>query len=273
MADAAAVAVASTTVNQVHMSKQATMKKSITVALIATVVLGGIAAGIVIAVVGSTPTNAAASPPSPSTAPAQSGTGTSSSLKILCLHGGGQTAQSFESSMQALRSALGQRVSFVFASSPYPGNLWIRGPPGGKGTPTTSADWAADSFATLDNLISSQGPFDGILGFSQGGAMVVTYLSSASARASFRFAVIFCGYVPSTHKGLEAQINAAAPISTPTAVYYGTGDPIISNAMTLAAADKFSSSTIVSDGGGHAPPSSGAALAAIVDFVNGFLSS
>ena len=266
-----AVAVASTTAEQVHIAKRASsMKKTIIIALVATVVLGGIAAAIVVAVV---PTNGAASPPAPSTAPAQSGTGTSSTLKILCLHGGGQTAQSFEFSMQALRSALGQRVSFVFASSPYPGNLWIRGPPGGKGAPTTGADWAADSFTTLDNLVSAQGPFDGILGFSQGGAMVVTYLSSASARASFRFAVILCGYVPSTHQGLEARINAAAPISIPTAVYYGTGDPIISNAMTLAAADKFSSSTIVSDGGGHGPPSSGAALTAIVSFVNGFLSS
>jgi hypothetical protein len=71
--------------------------------------------------------------------------------------------------------------------------LWYGDPPGGKGQPTTDANWASAAFATLDGLVSSQGPFDGIVGYSQGAAMTIVYLSTHSVLSTFRFAVTFCG--------------------------------------------------------------------------------
>jgi predicted esterase len=118
---------------------------------------------------------------------------TAAALNILALHGGGQSAASFRSSLQPLEAALGPGHTFVYAAGPYPVDLWIRDPPGGKAVATIDPNWAAASFAVLDNLVSTQGPFDGIVGYSQGGAMTVTYLSQASALGTFRFAVTFCG--------------------------------------------------------------------------------
>lgn len=58
--------------------------------------------------------------------------------KILCLHGGGQTAWGFShmKGMTDLVEALPE-FDFVFASSPDPNHVWIRDPPNGKDEPTT----------------------------------------------------------------------------------------------------------------------------------------
>ena len=58
--------------------------------------------------------------------------------KILCLHGGGQTAWGFShmKGMTDLVEALPE-FEFVFASAPDPNHVWIRDPPGGKDEPTT----------------------------------------------------------------------------------------------------------------------------------------
>ena len=228
-------------------------------------VVSGAVVGIVVGTSGGSDSDAPVASPPPSSA------GGSGTLKLLCLHGGGQSAAGFEGDLQALASSLGSHVTFVFGSSPYAANLWIRDPPGGKGEPTTDPDWALDSFTYLDDLISSQGPFDGLVGFSQGGAMTVAYLAQADALGSFRFAVVFCGYIPSTHTGLVNRIDAAAPMSTPTLFYIGRADAIIVPSMSEDAATKFANATLVYGPGGHAPPQSGTELAQVTDFIEAFL--
>ena len=113
-------------------------------------------------------------------------------LRILALHGGGQTSSGFEGDLSSLTAALGAGHTFVYASAPT-GNVWYADPPGGKGQATTDPNWASAAFAVLDGLVSSQGPFDGIIGYSQGAAMTILYLSTHSAMSTFRFAVTFCG--------------------------------------------------------------------------------
>ena len=90
-------------------------------------------------------------------------------LKILCLHGGGQSASSFENDagVVALQNELGSSYEFVFPQAPYSGSLWMRDPPGGKESATTDPDWAADSISMLDQIVQDQGPFYGILGSGQ----------------------------------------------------------------------------------------------------------
>ena len=194
------------------------------------------------------------------------------SLRFLCLHGGGGNGNHLRVELQAVVSALGSGHSFVYANAPTQqdgGNVWMRDPPGGKEVATTDRNWASASFTYLDGLVSSQGPFDALMGYSQGGAMTVLYLSQTPA--PFRFAVVFCGYVPTTHSGLVARIAEASPMPTPTLFYMGTNDVIISNGMTREAVTHFSSATIVSDGGGHEPPTSGPALTQVVSYINGFV--
>ena len=121
------------------------------------------------------------------------------------------TAHDGGSTVHVCSRLAGSNVEFVFAAAPYAGRLWVPDPPGGKSNPTTSPDFADESIDLLNELVSSQGPFDGLLGFSQGGAMTVTYLAQPPV-ATFRFALIFCGYLMTTHLGLIDTIDAEGSI-------------------------------------------------------------
>jgi len=183
-----------------------------------------------------------------------------SSKKILCLHGGGQTPGVLENSsgMQALMASLPD-YQFVFAEGGYAqanGRVWIPDPPNGKGTATTDPNWSQDSIAALDALVDSEGPFYGILGYSQGSAYVPVYLAHAPAN-TFEVAIMFCGYLTETHTGILNTVNAASPFNNiPALVWMGTGDYIISNDQTRAQAEKFTNPfTITSRTGAHDIPS------------------
>ena len=52
----------------------------------------------------------------------------------------------------------------------------------------------------LNTTVSNDGPFDGIMGYSQGAAAVPVYLSQVKT-GTFKWAVMFCGYIPTTHSG------------------------------------------------------------------------
>jgi pimeloyl-ACP methyl ester carboxylesterase len=113
--------------------------------------------------------------------------------KILCLHGGGGTALSMESTMRDIEDALPE-YEFVFADAAYgdgDSRLWIRDPPGGKGQPTTDPGFADASIQALDAVVDAEGPFFGILGYSQGAAFVPVYLSRVPV-GTFQVGEILC---------------------------------------------------------------------------------
>ncbi|GMI05215.1 hypothetical protein TrRE_jg5786 [Triparma retinervis] len=143
---------------------------------------------------------------------------------------------------------------FVFADGPYEGGLWIPDPPGGKAEPTTDPHVADNSLAALDAIVAAEGPFLGILGYSQGSAFAPVYLSHAPG--TFQKAFLFAGYVPHTHEGLVASIDARAPFSDVSAlVWMGANDYAISNRMTEDQALLFESAELVfSQAGHHAVP-------------------
>ena len=183
----------------------------------------------------------------------QSQIGPQGPLKILALHGGGQTANGLRSmqGMQDLMASLSD-YEFVFASTPESNNVWIRDPPGGKGQPTTDRDWADTSIAYLDQVVEQQGPFHAILGYSQGAAMIPVYL--ANTENTFEKVLMYNGYLPTTHEGLIETIDEAAPFSTPAMVFSGENDDGFKD-MAPALAQKFSDcSEVHSPTAGHHPP-------------------
>ena len=188
--------------------------------------------------------------------------------KVLCLHGGGQTASSFQSMLSELTSSA-SAYEYVFASGPYSGNLWLADPPGGKGDPTTDPDWDINSYQLLDTILAEQGPFQGILGYSQGSAYTVAYLAHVPA-GTFEFAIMFCGYLPTTHEGIIDRINSRTPLTIPALVFSGAQDYVITNSLTAAQAAAFSSPTVVSsaDAGHHPPYASDSTLQQVVDFLD-----
>eukprot|EP01043_Picozoa_sp_COSAG02_P022784 COSAG02_NODE_1194_length_13955_cov_7.341055_6_plen_364_part_00 len=182
-------------------------------------------------------------------------------LKILCLHGGGQNGASFRSSpgMASLVTALPQ-YEFVFPDGAYSAGgsnsyNWIRDPPGGKSSPTTDPGWADDSLALLDDVVANEGPFYGILGYSQGSAFTPIYLAHAPI-GTFRVAFMFCGYLTTTHRGLLGMVESASPFGgIPALVWMGNNDWIITNPHSVDQASKFFEPAMVaSSAGSHAVP-------------------
>ncbi|MBQ70996.1 MAG: hypothetical protein CMA65_05870 [Euryarchaeota archaeon] len=165
---------------------------------------------------------------------------TPTSMKILALHGGGDSASGLASQqgMQDLVDALPE-FEFVFASTPESGNVWYQDPPGGKGEPTTDPDWADLSIAYLDQMVIDNGPFYALLGYSQGSAMIPVYL--ANTQNTFDRVMLYNGYLPTTHHGLMDTIDAAAPFSTPAMIFSGENDASFKD-LAPALAQKFTGS-------------------------------
>jgi len=63
--------------------------------------------------------------------------------------------------------------------------------------------WADESIDYLNEKIAAEGPFYGLLGYSQGSAFIPVFLSNTSNR--FNRLMMYNGYLPTTHEGLECQ--------------------------------------------------------------------
>ena len=121
--------------------------------------------------------------------------------KVLVLHGGGGSANSMQFQTADLLSSLGSDYEFVYGSlgTASTSETWWDDPVS-KATPTTDRDHAKTMVDKFNTIIANEGPFDGIMGYSQGAAAVPVYLSQIST-GTFEWAVMFCGYLPTTHKG------------------------------------------------------------------------
>jgi predicted esterase len=167
----------------------------------------------------------------------------------------------FSAAITDLTSALEDTgYEFVFADGPYGWpeyniNLWVEDPPGGKDDPTTDPGMMNDTFAVLDGIVEDQGPFFGILGYSQGAMTVSAYLSWAPP-GTFQIAAMFCGYLPETHLGIMSLIDDAMPYGDiPALVWMGALDQVITNDMSYGQAATFTDPTIIrSEDGYHVVP-------------------
>ena len=151
-------------------------------------------------------------------------------LKILALHGGGDTPEGLENQagMQALMADLPE-FEFFFADAPDDESLcdqcWYADPPGGKDEPNENRSWAELSIAYLDQVVADHGPFYGILGYSQGVPMATVYI--ANSNTTFPKAMLFNGYMPTTHSGLNDTINEVAPLNTDALIFGGEEDVFV----------------------------------------------
>ena len=193
--------------------------------------------------------------------------------RILCLHGGGGSASSLEyqQGMQDLIAALPD-CEFIFASSPVSGGVWYNDPPGGGKDPTYDPNWADVSVNYLNDFIEANGPFDAILGYSQGVPMSLVYL----ARGSYDFdnVLLFNGYLPTTHMGLMSEIDANSPY-TQSALIFSAQNDYNFYEIGLEVKSKFANYTeLISTSAGHAlPTQSDANFQSVVNFLDNLDSS
>lgn len=210
--------------------------------------------------------------------------------KILALAGGGGDGYSFceslnNSILPALLDASSEHshtYEFICPDGGYSVSfknsyLWVPDPPC-KCEPTTDPDVAIESVNILDAIIESESEGDGfygILGYSQGSMFTTYYLSrgvtSQGIEISFEVALMFAGYLPTTHIGLLNSItdneNIISSSTNASLVWTGGKDPFYS--MTLEQAEVFEDGiTIINEDSGHiVPDSSDSTFDMVIDFI------
>ena len=113
-----------------------------------------------------------------------------------------------------------------------------------------------ESLAYLSKTLNEHGPFDIVLGFSQGANLLTMYiasLESQNVKPSFRAAMLFCGTFPQCKTSGFQYPNRILSLHV-----LGELDPIIHKSRKLAK-DYYheDTRTVISHKGGHMPPSGG----------------
>jgi predicted esterase len=201
--------------------------------------------------------------------------------RILCLHGYGQTAQSFRARTGSLRKAM-KWVDFDFVDAPHLASSFIKEQTPEQHQRAEARGWwnSADSepssakvcvgieasLVFLADKITTDGPYDGVLAFSQGATMAA--LASLLLKKNdlpWRFAILIGGFEPMDNSILAKL--PALPSSLPTLHVLGTTDAFVPKAKTVALASRFVSPEFYNHSGGHGLPSAGQFRSAVKEFI------
>ncbi|GIK06342.1 hypothetical protein Aspvir_001990 [Aspergillus viridinutans] len=127
-------------------------------------------------------------------------------MKILCLHGMGTSSDIFEFQTQSLRSLLPAHFEFLFVDGDYmcqpaDGVASIFPPPFLCYYPEPDKDAVERALSTLRNVVEEEGPFDGVIGYSQGASLAASYMLDCQSThplkpPPFQFAMLVCSSLP-----------------------------------------------------------------------------
>ncbi|MDO9015869.1 MAG: DUF924 family protein [Deltaproteobacteria bacterium] len=190
-------------------------------------------------------------------------------LKILALHGMRQSGAGFRAGTRKLRNALADVAEFTFVTSPRPyrpAGASHEALDGLPDDPKQQAWWHPtednltyegfdDAVAFLEGVFRKHGPFDGVLGFSQGGTLAAV-LAAMQPHPTIAFSFVICvGAFPSralAHAGLVKPGSVAVP----SAHVYGENDALVAPARSVQLFEVFdpASSVLLKHGGGHFSP-------------------
>jgi len=216
--------------------------------------------------------------------------GKATPLRILCIHGYRQNAAGFRQKLGAFRKAVGKRAEFVFIDAPLvvPSASGEGGDDAGEKAEERgwwfSAEGKISSFNALEetkicpgfeasvkaiaDAESALGPFDGILGFSQGAAMVGLYLAGAERSSlAFKF-VIFVASFMSKSDAHRHLYDASHKISIPSLHVYGDTDGVIPKPMSIDFLEVFEDPQSLNHPGGHFVPAAGPQKAVFNKFLD-----
>lgn len=210
-------------------------------------------------------------------------------LKVLCLHGYRQNEVIFRERSGAFRKLLKRHINFVFISAPHiipePDNLarpegeaergWWFSRPERRYNALDETDISTgfeESLKLVQEVFNSQGPFDGVLGFSQGAAFVSLLCSMQRDSASpikFKFAILIAGFksLVSPHTDMYKDL-----INCPSFHTIGATDAVIPTQSSEDLAASFTNATVYRHNGGHYVPASPNLRTAVEEFLIPFLS-
>ncbi|KAJ2776905.1 Ovarian cancer-associated protein 2 [Coemansia javaensis] len=197
-------------------------------------------------------------------------------LRVLCLHGYMQNAKVFRQRTGALRKGLRKQLELVYVTAPHTaadfgtmpaaGTLatqqaQLQGVAAGDEDPHRAAWWnhTADTMADdvvasarfLRDVVREQGPFEGVLGFSQGATMaaimlalirnrgspklqrdrpelaaIAEDLAAATAATPLRLGIFAGGFCP-TLPLVDSLVVLGAPIAVPSLHLLGRKDAVV----------------------------------------------
>nr|XP_033777160.1 esterase OVCA2 [Geotrypetes seraphini] len=213
-------------------------------------------------------------------------------LRVLGLHGYRQNERVFRERTGALRKVLRGRMELVCVSGP----LCIRAreaatekldpqPNESRGwwfsnsqlqtfdalEETDSCQGLEDTLALLDRVFTEQGPFDGVLGFSQGaalGAILCALKSQGDNRFPFHFAILVSGF---KSRATEHQGYYQNAIKVPTLHVFGETDRVIPGPMSQELTSCFREPVVLTHQGGHFLPASASEKNTYCTFLDQFL--
>lgn len=203
-------------------------------------------------------------------------------LKILCLHGYRQSGEQFRTKTGGFRKLFKKKCEYVFINAPHfipetedRGWWFSQSEKTYDATEISSIDVGFEE--TLNSVASelkSQGPFDGILSFSQGAclASVICMLKAKGDERfqDFGFAIIAAGYRSRTEQH-QSYYSKESKIEFPTLHIIGDSDQVIKREMSDdLVGDYFDEkvTVIARHPDGHILPTKGECKATIVDFIN-----
>ncbi|CAM6017016.1 unnamed protein product [Sphagnum balticum] len=200
-------------------------------------------------------------------------------LRVLCLHGFRQNASGFRGRLSALRKKLKNIADMVFIDAPHElPFLYQKHQILSAFDPlqyeSQSQGWSR-SWWRIQEAFSNLGPFDGVLGFSQGAAIAAVLCQlRSSSNMDFRF-VILCSGFPSPvlqHQQL-IETGAVDGIACPSLHIFGRQDRQIGVCKSKQLVDLFDANTrmIVEHDSGHIIPTKPQYVQQYVQFLSPFL--
>ncbi|KAG5317621.1 OVCA2 Esterase, partial [Pseudoatta argentina] len=198
---------------------------------------------------------------------------TKSKLRILTLHGYMQSDVIFSAKLGSLRKGFKKEIDFTFIRAPH--KVPSQNKTGQEDTDENGYGWwfntedhvfkatvpsnlcvgFKDSVAVIEKVLSEQGPFDGILGFSQGAAFVSILCAMKKKKIlqiKFDFVIMISGF-----KSLCAPHAKYydEEIDMPSLHIYGENDQVIPTVMAEQISCLFSNKKELRHKGGHYVPS------------------
>ncbi|KAJ2745604.1 hypothetical protein GGI20_002039 [Coemansia sp. BCRC 34301] len=178
-------------------------------------------------------------------------------LRVLCLHGYAQSASKFRARTGPLRRLLKADMELVYIDAPHLSTeyaaadslaWWNQG--------NTSAAEIDVSLDVVSRTLKNEGPFDGVLGFSQGAGLAAILM--ACCRPRLGFAILVAGFYPLDVARFEDALAAQGVIQTRTLVVIGAADLIVAperGHLLASRAFAADAATVLTHEGGHHMPS------------------
>lgn len=216
-------------------------------------------------------------------------------LRILCIHGYRQNEQTFREKTGAFRKIVKKYAELVFITAPnFVPPTEDASATDAKGEATSDqcgwwfsqshrsfhalemtdcSDGFTESLDVIRQAFQEQGPFDGVLGFSQGASMVSLLCAMQVEQATdsvfkFEFAILIAGFKSRSTKHADLYTQQVA---IPTLHVYGDTDKVIGKDMSVELLQLYVEPVTLSHPGGHFVPAAAPQKKVYVEFLNDML--